>query len=116
MSKTKKILIFSGIGLDVAVTIFLFVVSIIMIATMPATKEQAQARTGMIGFFQSHPTVYLWTCVVPLFLLLAGNIVGLFFYVKKSSGPKKKNVELNELSDEQKEALKKELLKDINKE
>ena len=113
MSKTQKILIIAGIALDVALTVGLFVISIIMIATMPHTKEQAEALTGFIGFLQAHPTIYFWACVVPLFVLLAGNIVLLFLYVKKTA-PKKDKVELNELSEEQKEALRKELLKDIN--
>ena len=112
MTKNKKILILSGIGVDVAITIFLFIISIIMIATMPKTASDAQTRTGFIGYLQNHPTVYLCAFVIPLFVLLAGNIVLLFLYVKKSA-PKKEKVELNELSDEQKEALKKELLKDI---
>ena len=83
-----------------------------MIATMPHTQAQAEAGKGFIGYLQAHPTVYLCTCVIPLFVLLAGNIILLFLYVKKSA-PKKEKVELNELSDEQKEALRKELLKDI---
>ena len=112
MSKNKKILIFTGIGIDVVLTLFLFILSIIMIATMPKTQEQAAAGKGLIGYLQAHPTVYLCACVIPLFVLLAANIVLLFLYVKKSA-PKKEKVELNELSDEQKEALRKELLKDI---
>ena len=112
MSKNKKILILTGIGVDVVITIFLFIISIIMIATMPRNQAEASVRTGLIGYLQNHPTVYLCAFVIPLFVLLAANIVLLFLYVKKSA-PKKEKVELNELSDEQKEALKKELLKDI---
>ena len=48
---------------------------------------------------------------VPLFILLALNIVGLVIYVKKTS--KKEPAKLDDLSDEQKEALRQELLKDL---
>ena len=66
---------------------------------------------GLIGYFQQHALVYGLTCVVPLFVLLAINIVGLVIYVRKSS--KKEPVAVNDLTDEQKEALRKELLKEL---
>ena len=116
--KTKKILIFSGIGLDVAITIFLFVVAIIMIATMPASnlpKSEYNAKIAQngpfIGYLQGHPTLYLWTCVVPLFILLAANILFLVLYVRKAG--KKPEVAVDDLSEEQKAALRAELLKEL---
>lgn len=117
-TNTKKILIFSGIGLDVAVTIFLFVVAIIMIATMPGSnlpKSEYNAKIAQngpfIGYLQAHPTLYLWTCVIPLFVLLAANIVFLVLYVRKVG--KKPEVAVDDLSEEQKAALRAELLKEL---
>ncbi len=116
--KTKSILIFSGIGLDVAVTVFLFVVAIIMLATMPASNTSKDAYNAkiaqngpFIGYLQSHPTIYLWTCVIPLFVLLAANIVFLVLYVRKLA--KKPEVAVDDLSEEQKAALRAELLKEL---
>ena len=119
--KTKKILIFSGIGLDVAITVFLFVVAIIMIATMPGNnlpKAEYNAKIAQngpfIGYLQAHPTLYLWTCVVPLFVLLAANIGFLVLYVRKMA--KKPEVAVEDLSEEQKAALRAELLKELQSE
>ena len=110
----KKGLLIGGIVLDVGITVFLLVVSIIMLATMPKNAfemEKAIETNGpFIGYLQQNSTVYLFTCVVPLFLLLAANIIGLVMYIKKAG---KTKATLAELSDEQKDALKAELLKDL---
>lgn len=117
-AKTKKILFFAGLGIDVAITIFLFVVAIIMLATMPRDQvDMAHAIENngpFIGYLQQHSTLYLLTCVVPLFLLLGGNIVFLVLYVRKVS--KKPDVAVDDLSEEQKAALRAELLKDLQNE
>lgn len=110
--KAKKILFIALFALDVAVTIFLFVVSIIMIATMPTYKESINPNT-FIGYFQANPTIFGVAIVIPLFVLLIGNILALVIYLRKN---KKKKVELNELSDAEKEALRRELMKDLAKE
>ena len=115
MNKTlKKGLLIGGIVLDVGITVFLLVVSIIMLATMPKNSiemsEAIEKNGQFIGYLQQNPTVYLFTCVVPLFLLLGVNIVGLVMYIKKAG---KTKATLAELSDEQKDALKAELLKDL---
>ncbi|MCI6330056.1 MAG: hypothetical protein MR775_04465 [Erysipelotrichaceae bacterium] len=110
----KKGLLIGGIVLDVGITVFLLVVSIIMLATMPKNSiemsEAIEKNGPFIGYLQQNPTVYLFTCVVPLFLLLGLNIVGLVMYIKKAG---KTKATLAELSDEQKDALKAELLKDL---
>ena len=110
----KKGLLIGGIVLDVGITIFLLVVSIIMLATMPKNSiemsEAIETNEPFIGYLQQNSTVYLFTCVVPLFLLLGVNIVGLVMYIKKAG---KTKATLAELSDEQKDALKAELLKDL---
>lgn len=115
MKKYKKPLIIALVALDFAVTVFLFVISIIMLVKMGAhpndPKGAAADSSGMIKYFILNPTVYLVTCVIPLFILLAINIVGLVIYVRKTS--KKEPAKLDDLSDEQKEALRQELLKDL---
>jgi len=114
MSKAKKVLFISLISLDVAITIFLFVLSIIMLANAGLPEAERKAATGFIGWLINlDPLVYGLAFVVPLFVLLAANIIGLVIYVKKST--KKGPVKVNDLTEEQKEALKQELLKDLNK-
>ena len=81
-----------------------------MIATMPKTKAEIDPNT-FIGYLQYNPTVFLLAFVVPLFLLLAANVIVLVMYVRKTN--KAKQVKLNELSEEEKEALRKELMKDL---
>ena len=115
MKKYKKQLLIGLIALDFAITVFLFVISIIMLAKMAQhpnnPQEAAAASKGMIKYFILNPTVFLVTCVIPLFILLAVNIVALVVYVRKTS--KREPAKLDDLSDEQKEALRQELLKDL---
>ena len=116
MKKYKKPLFIGLIVLDVVITVFLFVISIIILATViPAeTINEAIANSsGLIRFLLQHPTIYLVLFVIPLFLILAANIIGLVFYVRKTS--KSEPAKLEDLSDEQKEALRQELLKDLQK-
>ena len=109
----KKVLLICGVSLDVAVTIFLFVLSIIMLANAGKSDMERQAMTGFVGWLVNlDPLVYGLGFVVPLFVLLAANVVGLVIYVRKST--KKEPVQVSDLSDEQKEALRKELLKDLS--
>lgn len=114
---TKKILIYIGLGLDVVVTVFLFVVSIIMLATMPDeivdAKAFYEANPGMITYFQAYPTTYLLSCVLPLVILLVANIILLVLYINKAG---KRKTELADLSEEQKAALRAELMKDMSSE
>ena len=65
----------------------------------------------LIHFLLGHQTIYLVLFVIPLFVLLALNVIGLILYVKKTSGVKP--AQLDDLSEEQKEALRQELLKDL---
>ena len=112
--KNKKPLFIALIAVDVAVTIFLFVISIIMLSqTANKTAAEIEAATGFIGYLQKHPLVYGLGFVVPLFVLLAANIIGLVIYVRKAT--KKEPVKVNDLTDEQKEALRKELLEELSK-
>lgn len=118
MKKKYKLLIILGIVIDVAITLFFFIISIIMLAMLGKygdPKEAAANATGLILFLLENTTVYFWGFVFPLFVLLAGNIIGLLFYVKKTSEKEKAPTKLDDLSDEQKEALRQELLKDLMK-
>lgn len=117
MDKTKKALIITGVIVDVAITVFLFVISIIMLVMLGKygdPKQAAAHANGLILYLLNNTNVYFWAFVFPLFVLLAANIVGLVFYVKKTS-VKEAPAQLSDLTDEEKEALKAELLKDLQK-
>lgn len=108
MTKTKKILLISGLVIDVAITVFLFIISIIMIVkSMSGVKDDPRS---FIGYLQANPTVYLCVFVIPLFVLLAVNIILLVIYVKKTE---RKKVTVDELNSNQIDALKAELLNDL---
>ena len=117
-TKIKKALIYSGITVDVLITVFLFVISIIMLATMPVLEETQfkdmksyyEANPGFITYLQANPTTYLLSCVLPLVVLLIANVILLVLYINKAG---KKKAELADLSDEQKAALRAELMKDM---
>lgn len=116
MKKFLKPLIIAGLVLDVGVTIFLFVISILILSKVipAATLEEAinnSRNMPLIHFLLGHQTIYLVLFVIPLFVLLALNVIGLIIYVKKTSGVKP--AQLDDLSEEQKEALRQELLKDL---
>ena len=118
MKKSQKILIIAGVAVDVAITIFLFVISIIMLALLgkygDAKTAIANTPEGLLKFLLQNTNIYFWAFVFPLFILLAGNIVGLVFYVKKTS-VKSEPAKLDDLTEEQKEALRQELLRDLQK-
>ena len=118
MKKTKKLLIIGAIGVDVCITIFLFVISVIMLFLIGKYGSAADAinhANGLILYLLKHTSFYFWVFVFPLFVLLAANIVGLVFYVKKTSAKDNGPTKLDDLSEEQKEALRQELLKDLMK-
>ena len=113
----KKLLWICLAVVDVAVVTFLFVVHIGMLVnvvgkTPAAVQEFAQGK-GLFSFLAGHLAVYGFAFVIPLFLVLAANIVGLVLYIRKTT--KKEKVTVSDLSDEEKEALKAELLKDLQK-
>jgi|GEM_PF-758230 len=109
--KLKKPVWITLITLDVGITAFLFVISIIMLANTPKSAEERDAMTGLIGYLVKNPTVYLWAFVVPLFVILAANIIGLVLYVRKTT--KREPVKVADLSDAQKEALRQQLLQEL---
>lgn len=109
--KTKKILFIALFAVDIAITVFLFVVSILLLVNMPANIVEAANKPEFYKFFYNNEWAIPVIVVVPLFVLLGLNIFALFMYVKKTSANKK--VKLNELSDAEKEALRKELMRDL---
>lgn len=111
---SKKALLIAAIVLDAVITIALLVISIVMLAeTVGKSAADIQAGTGFINYLQKHTTFYFCLFVLPLFILLALNIVGLVFYVKKTS--KSEPVKVTDLSEAQKEELKKQILADLQK-
>ena len=117
MNKSKKVLLLLGATLDIVITLFLFAVSIIMLVIVGkyGVNEAPNHVSSLFLFLLNNTNVYFWGFVFPLFLLLAANIVGLVFYVKKTSAKESAPTKLDDLSDEQKEALRQELLKDLLK-
>ena len=112
--KYKKPLFIGLIALDIGITVFLFVISIIVLVTMAGSStlnEAIEKSDGLIKFLLQNRVIYGIFFVIPLFLILAANIVGLVVYVRKTT--KKELAKLSDLSDEQKEALRQELLKDL---
>lgn len=113
--KNKKVLWISLAALDVAIVGFLFVVHIIMLANIvgktPIEIQELQKGDGFVSYLAGHLSVYGFAFVLPLFVILAANIVGLVFYLKKNL--KRGKVTAADLSEEEKEALKKELLKEL---
>ena len=114
----KKILWISLAVLDVGLVTFLFVIHIIMLANVvgksPAAVQEFAKGKGLFPYLAGHLYVYGFAFVLPLFLILAANIVGLVLYIRKTT--KVEKVTVSDLSDEEKEALKKELLKDLGSE
>ncbi|HHT67537.1 MAG TPA: hypothetical protein GX010_04920 [Erysipelotrichaceae bacterium] len=114
MSKYKKPLSIGLIVLDVAVTVFLFIISIIILSVVvPAEslEEAVNNSSGLIKYLLQNPNIYLILFVIPLFLILAANIIGLVVYVRKTT--KREPAKLSDLTAEQKEKLRQELLKDL---
>ena len=85
-----------------------------VIGKTPAEVHELANSPGLIGFLAGHLSVYGFAFVLPLFLVLAANIVGLVLYLRKNL--KRGKVTASDLTEEEKEALKKELLKDLQQE
>lgn len=114
MNKFKKPLFIGLIVLDVAITVFLFIISIMILAVVVPAESLEDAindSTGLIQFLLKNSTVYLVAFVIPLFIILAANIIGLVVYVRKTT--KREPPKMSDLTAEQKEALRQELLKDL---
>ena len=103
---------------DVGITMFLFVIHIIMLSSFVGKTDAEitilKMRTDLIGTLANNTNLYLGLFVIPLFVILAINIIILVVYIKKSTA--KAPLKVSDLSDEQKAALRKELLKELDNE
>jgi heme/copper-type cytochrome/quinol oxidase subunit 2 len=122
---SKQIWQIVGLAADVLVTVFLLILSIILLANIKnkAALENATGFMGMIYYFMGNtngPTVFLCCVVIPLFILLVLNIILTVTYYQKEAQKEKDEAEkakaasLDNLSEEQKAALRAELLKEMN--
>ena len=119
MNKYKKPLLITLLVIDLALTVFLFTISVIILAkVIPAanlSEAISETKSDFIKYLLTHNAFYFGLFVVPLFALLAANIISLVFYVKKTSAKENAPTKLDDLSAEQKEALRQELLNDLLK-
>ena len=115
MKKYKKPLLIALVVLDVAIITFFLVVSImILVKVVPArTIAEAKANSdGLVRAILDMPAVgSFFAFVFPIFVVLAANIVGLMLYVRKTT--KKEPAKIQDLTEEQKEELRQELLRDL---
>ena len=112
--KAKKGLIIAGIAVDILVTIALFAFSIVILVNMPDTKYDSLPEDTFLGFFQHKPEMILLCDVLPLALLLVGNVCLTIWYLKKTDKKEgKKQVSLNDLTEEEKAALKQKILQEM---
>ncbi len=113
--KNKKVLWIILGALDVAIVGFFFVIHIIMLAKVigkdPVQIAALAEQPTLIGYLAGHLKFYGWVFVVPLIVILVLNVIGLVFYLKASG--KREKITASDLTEEEKEALKKELLKDL---
>ena len=85
-----------------------------IVGKTPIEINNLKNGTGLVAYLAGHLTVYGLAFVLPLFLVLVGNIVLLVFYLRKNL--KKEKITAKDLTEEEKEALKKELLKELQEE
>lgn len=111
--KNKKPLWIAILSVDVAITIALFVLHIIVLANILNPEFDPSKASPFIQWVNEDPKIYGFALVVPTFVILAGNIVGLVFYVRKQT--KKEPVKLDDLTEEQKAELRKQMLNDLDK-
>ena len=116
--KAKKALLIAAIILDILITIALLVFSIVIINNIPDTRLESLPEDTFIGFFQHNPVMILICDVLPLALLLVVNVSVAIWYVKKTGKKEedKKSVSLNDLSEEEKAALKQKILQEMMQE
>lgn len=116
--KVKKALIIAGIAADVLITIALTVFSIVILVNMPDSRFESLPEDTFLGYFQHNPIMILICDVLPLTLLLVVNISVAIWYIKKTGKKQeeKKQISLNDLSDEEKAALKQKIMQEMLKE
>lgn len=86
-SQKRKIIIVGAI--EAVIVIFALVVSILVMTTIHDPNEYDAAAKNlrdngpMIGFFQNNSTAFLLIIVLPLFLILAIDVIYLIVYATK---------------------------------
>lgn len=115
MDKQKKIMIIGGI-IEALILIFCLIISIWVMTTahsaeqfpIVAEREAENLKNGaMIGFFQNQP-IWFFICIcVPVFVIVAIDLI----YFAVAASKKESN-----LSDEQKEMIKKKAMEQARKE
>lgn len=110
--KTKKILIICSLVLDLLITIGLFVMSIVLLVNLPDNKYAIDPNT-FIGWFLQDPIRILLIIVIPLVALLIINVFMFYKYMKSGDSKAKDTITLDDLTDEQKEALKKKIEEEL---
>ena len=115
MKKYKKPLLIALVVLDVAIITFFLVVSIMLLTVVIPYQNKADQLAHSQGLIRAilemPPVGSFFAFVFPIFLILAGNIVGLMLFVRKTT--KKEPAKIEDLTEEQKEELRQELLRDL---
>ncbi len=115
MKKYKKPLLIALVVLDVAIITFFLVVSIMLLTVVLRYQTPAERIANSDGLIRAILQMNQWASfcafVLPIFFVLAGNIVGLMLFVRKTT--KKEPAKIQDLTDEQKEELRQELLRDL---
>ena len=112
--KVKKALLIAVIILDVLITVALLVFSIVILVKMPDSRFESLPEDTFLGYFQHNPMMILIVDVLPLTALLVLNISLAIWYIKKTGKKEeKKQVSLNDLTEEEKAALKQKILQEM---
>lgn len=113
--KNKKALWITLFSIDVAVTLFFFVINIIMLSMVIGRGDGVRPDPNtFFGWLQVNYTAYFWLFVFPMILVLVANVVGLIIFVKKQT--KKKPITVDDLTEEEKQKLLAQIAGNINKE
>lgn len=122
MSKKKKIgLIIAGV-LELAIVVFVLVTSILVIVTFNdpnevpnAAKTNLEKNGPFIGWLQNNPTNFLLIVLIPIFLILALDII----YLVIVSARRQSNLtemEQAEIAAQAKKEAREELLREMQSE
>lgn len=84
--KSKKIIWGVIFGLDIGLTLFFLITTIIMLATMPSNIDIAlnYYQDNYIGYLQKNSNMFLVLIVIPMLVLFVANAVGLIIYALKT--------------------------------
>lgn len=84
--KSKKIIWGVIFGLDIGLTLFFLITTIIMLATMPSNIDIAlnYYQDNYIGYLQKNSNMFLVLIVIPMLVLFVANAVGLVIYALKT--------------------------------